>query len=169
MSSREKANVAPQISLFLLGICPYRTVDNVIKGAVLTFTEITEWTKARKELLAAEALRWLAVVVREVDAAIIVQDLEGRIQAWNPAAERLFGWSEAEALTMNSGDLTPGSEQEEALAIVRRLSRAEDVAPYRTRRLAKDGSIVDIALTATSLVNEAGQVYAISTIERKAG
>ena len=154
---------------FLLGIRPYRTVDNVIKGAVLTFTEITELTKARKELLAAEALRRLTVVVREVDDAIIVQDLEGRIQAWNPAAERLFGWSEAEALTMNSSDLTPESEREEALAIVRRLNRAEVVAPYRTRRLAKDGSIVEVALTATTLVNEAGQVYAISTIERKAG
>ena len=152
---------------FLLGIRPYRTVDNVIKGAVLTFTEITELTKARKELLAAEALRRLTVVVREVDDAIIVQDLEGRIQAWNPAAERLFGWSEAEALTMNSSDLTPESEREEALAIVRRLNRAEVVAPYRTRRLAKDGSIVAVALTATTLVNEAGQVYAISTIERK--
>ena len=152
---------------FLLGIRPYRTVDNVIKGAVLTFTEITELTKAQKELLAAEALRRLTVVVREVDDAIIVQDLEGRIQAWNPAAERLFGWSEAEALTMNSSDLTPESEREEALAIVRRLSRAEVVAPYRTRRLAKDGSIVAVALTATTLVNEAGQVYAISTIERK--
>ena len=45
---------------------------------------------------------------------IIVQDLDGRILAWNPAAERMYGWSEPEALTMNIRDLIPEELREEA-------------------------------------------------------
>ena len=155
-------------SWFLLRIRPYRTLDNIIEGAVLTFTDITEMKKAREALRESETLRRLAVVlVRDAQDAIIVQDLGGRILAWNPAAERLYGWCEAEALTMNICELIPEKEREEALVVVRRLSRAEVLTPYRSKRNVKDGGIVNVALTAIALVNEAGQVYAIATMERK--
>jgi two-component system CheB/CheR fusion protein len=47
------------------------------------------------------------------------------------------------------------------------LSRAEAIEPYRMPRIAKDGRIVEVWLTATALVNDAGGVYAIATTERK--
>ena len=72
--------------------------------------------KAQEALREAEALRRLAVVVRDAHDAITVQDLEGRILAWNPGAERMYGWSEAEALAMNIRDLIPEGLREEALA-----------------------------------------------------
>ena len=92
---------------YLLRIRPYRTLENVIEGAVITFTEITEMKQAQAALRESEALRRLAVVVRDAHDAITVQDLEGRILAWNPGAERMYGWSEAEALAMNIRDLIP--------------------------------------------------------------
>jgi len=49
---------------------------------------------------------------------------------------------------------------------VHQLGRSSVLEPYRTQRLAKDGRIVEIWLTATALVNEAGEVYAIATTER---
>jgi len=98
-----------------------------------------------------------------------VQDLEGRIIAWNPGAVRVYGWSEAEALSMNIRDRTPKGLREEELAMVLKLSRAEILEPYRTQRIAKDGRIVKVWLTATALVNEAGQMYAIATTERSGG
>jgi len=131
------------------------------------FFEITEMKKAREALREAEKLRRLAVVVRDAHDAITVQDLEGRILAWNPTAERLYGWSEAEALAMNIRDLIPESRRAEASTIVQQLSRADVLEPYRVQRLAKDGRIVEVWLTATALVNEAGEeVYAIATTER---
>ena len=152
---------------YLLRIRPYRTLENVIEGAVITFTEITELKKARAALRESEVLLRLAVVVRDAHDAITVQDLEGRILAWNPGAVRMYGWSEAEALAMNICDLIPQGGREQALAVLRQQSRAEVIEPYRMQRIAKDGRIVDVWLTATTLVNHSGGVYAIATTERE--
>ena len=68
---------------------------------------------------------------------------------------------------MNISSLVPENRREEELNNVKRLCRTEVLEPYRTQRLNKDGRILDIWLTASSLVNEAGKVYAITTTERK--
>jgi two-component system CheB/CheR fusion protein len=94
--------------------------------------------------------------------------MEGRILAWNPAAERMYGWSEAEALAMNIRNLIQEKQREEALAVVQQLARAEILEPYRAQRVAKDGRSVEVWLTATALVNDAGEIYAIATTERAA-
>ncbi len=152
---------------YLLRIRPYRTIENVIKGAVITFTDITEMKQAREILKESETMRRLAVVVHDASDAITLQDLEGRILAWNPRAESMYGWSEAEALTMNVSSLIPASRREEELATMKNLIHAEVLEPYRTQRLTREGRIMDVWLTATSLVNEAGEVYAIVTTERE--
>ncbi|MDP3465325.1 MAG: PAS domain-containing protein, partial [Sulfuricurvum sp.] len=97
---------------------------------------------------------------------ITVQDLNGRILAWNPGAVRMYGWSETEALAMNARDRIPKELREEALNRVHQLSLAEVLEPYRTQRITKNGSVVEVWMTATALMNEAGEMYAISTTER---
>jgi two-component system CheB/CheR fusion protein len=151
---------------YLLHIRPYRTLENVIEGAVITFTEITELKKAQAALREAEALRRLAMIARDARDAITMQDFEGRILTWNPAAERMYGWSEAEALQMNIRDLIPEDRRKEVLAQLRQQSRPEVVEPYRMQRIAKDGRILEVALTATVLLNESGEEYGIATTER---
>ncbi|OYW39279.1 MAG: chemotaxis protein CheR [Hydrogenophilales bacterium 12-61-10] len=152
---------------YLLRIRPYRTLENVIEGAVITFTEITDIKKAQSALLESQSR--LAVVVRDARDAITVQDLTGRILAWNPEAERMYGWSEAEALAMNIKDMMPPAEREDALAKTQQLSHVESLQPYRVKRITKSGVIVEAWLTATALVNTAGTVYAIATTERAVG
>ena len=152
---------------YLLRIRPYRTLENVIEGAVITFTEVTEMRNAQAALRESEALHRLAVVVRDIHDAVLTQDLEGRILAWNPGAERLYGWSEAEALTMNIRDLTPEGQREKSLAIVKQLARAEALEPYRLQRIAKGGRTVEVWLTATALMDGTREVYAIATTERE--
>jgi two-component system, chemotaxis family, CheB/CheR fusion protein len=154
---------------FLLRIRPYRTLENVIEGAVITFTDITDVKKAQMALLESEGLRRLAVVVRDSDAAILVQALGGRIVAWNPSAERMYGWTEAEALSMNILALIPEGQREVSLAKVREIVLGDVRAPYRAQRLTKDGRIVEVWLTAASLVDGSGEPYAIATTERAAG
>jgi two-component system CheB/CheR fusion protein len=152
---------------YLLRILPYRTLENVINGAVITFIDITEMKRAKEVMKESKAIRRLAVIARDASDAITLQDMEGRILAWNPMAERIYGWTETEALKMNINNLIPESRREEELAVLKKLSRAEVLEPYHTQRLSKDGRIVEVCLTVTSLVNEAGEVYAISTIERE--
>ncbi|AKB31536.1 Chemotaxis protein methyltransferase CheR [Methanosarcina siciliae HI350] len=154
---------------YLMRIRPYRTLENVIKGAVITFIEITELKQTRELLKESKAAihRLSAVVVHDSNDAITLQDLEGHIMAWNPKAEEMYGWSEAEALTMNISSLIPQKQKGEELDSLKKLSRDEVLEPYRTQRLSKDGRVVDIWLTASPLVNETGEVYAISTTERK--
>ena len=153
-------------ALYLLRILPYRTQENVIEGAVITFTDTTEMQKVREALRESESMRRLAVVVRDAHDAITVQDLEGRILAWNPGAERMYGWTEAEALAMNIRDMIPEALREEALAVLQRLTKAEVMTPYLMPRIAKGGLIVEVWLTATALVNDSGTVYAVATSER---
>ncbi len=151
---------------YTMRIQPYRTLDNVIEGAVISFVNITETVQTREALQKANELLRLAVVLRDAHDAITVQDLEGRTLAWNPGAVRMYGWSETEALLMNIHDRIPQGLREDALAKVHQLSLSEVLEPYRTQRITKDGVVVEVWLTATALFNVAGQMYAIATTER---
>ncbi len=163
---RSGSDKATESKFYTLRILPYRTLDNVIEGAVITFVEITERVRATEATLAANELMRLAVVVRDAHDAILVQDLAGRITAWNPGAVRMYGWSEAEALGMNTSDRIPAQLREKALARVHQLSQAKILKPYSTQRLAKDGSVLDVSLISTALIDSAGRMYAIATTER---
>jgi two-component system CheB/CheR fusion protein len=151
---------------YAMRIMPYRTTDNVIEGAVITFVDITEMKNISEALRKANELLRLAVVVRDAHDAITVQDLDGRILAWNPGAVRMYGWSETEALAMNVRDRIPKSHREDALSKIQQLSHAEILESYLTQRIAKDGSIVEVSIISTALVNETGEIYAIATTER---
>ena len=97
---------------------------------------------------------------------VVLLDLQGKILSWNPAATRLYGWSEAEALGMDIRQMIPQAGQDEALSAMQKLGRAEILQPYRMERLTKEGGVVRILLTATALVDESQQVYAVATTER---
>ena len=153
---------------FAMRILPYRTLENVIEGAVVTFVDISEMRKAQEELLKANDLLRLAVVVRDAYDAITVQNLEGRIIAWNPGAVRLYGWSEVEALAMNVRERIPQELRKDAIDMLHHLSQAQIIAPYRTQRLVKDGTSIAVSIISTALVNEDGNIYAIATTERAA-
>ena len=152
---------------YTLRIQPYRTLDNVIEGAVITFVDITRIKQAMASLKENKELRRFAVVLQDAHDAIMVQDLKGRILAWNPGAERLYGWSESDALKMNIHDLTPESLREDALDKIKQLGQADILEPYQTQRNTRDGRIIRVWVTATALLNKSGQVYAIATTERK--
>jgi two-component system CheB/CheR fusion protein len=147
-------------------IRPYRTLDHVIEGAVLTFVDISEMKAIKDALEKANRLSRMAVVVMDAHDAITVQDLEGRTLAWNPGAERMYGWSEAEALQMNVRERIPLARRANALTKVIRLSRAEVLEPYRTQRLTKGGAVLEVSMISTALLNESGQMYAVATTER---
>jgi two-component system, chemotaxis family, CheB/CheR fusion protein len=155
-----------EAKFYTLRILPYRTLDNVVEGAVITFIEITEMVQIRLALRKANDLLRLAVVVRDSFDAITVQDLDGRTIAWNPGAVRMYGWSELEALSLNVLQRMPKSESK-ALTVAIEAMHTETLEPLRTQRLAKDGRLIPIFLTSTTLLNDQGHAYAIATTERE--
>ncbi len=146
---------------FLLRIRPYRTLENVIEGAVITFVNIQELKMGR------EGMQRSAAIIEDSHDGILLRGLDGRILAWNPAAQRMYGWSEDEALTMNIRDLSSEGEAERELAQTQDLLSAKTLKPYPAERRAKDGQSVKVWMTATALLNKDGQVYAIATTERE--
>ncbi len=74
---------------FMMRIQPYRTLEHVIEGVVLTFVDVTE-TRLAQEALRVSELRYLSVL-SAMSEGIVAQDLAGVITAWNPAAERILG------------------------------------------------------------------------------
>ncbi|MBU1107661.1 MAG: PAS domain-containing protein [Candidatus Riflebacteria bacterium] len=157
----------PDGKVFTMRILPYRTLDNVIEGAVISFVDITTMVQMQNTIKANELLVRLATAVRDSRDAIIVRSMDGTIIAWNPGAVRIYGWTEVEALKMNIRHMIPAELREEALAITHQLSLSKILKPYSTRRIANDGSVLQIRMVATALINETGQVYAIATTERK--
>ena len=133
---------------------------------MITFTDITELRQARELLKESEAFKRLAAVVHDSNDAVILQDMEGHILAWNPRAEQIYGWSEAEALKMSISSIVPENRKEQELSTIKRLSRAEVLESYRTQRLSKNGRIVDVWLTSSLLVDKDANPYAIATTER---
>ena len=151
---------------YLMRIRPYRTLENVIEGCVITFTDYTAVKEAEAALRDSEALRRLAVVQRDSRDAILLQDMTGRILAWNQGAEKLYGWKEAEALAMNTRDLIPESEREQSLAAIRQHCEDGVLTPLRQQRIRKGGRVVPVSLIVSALVNGAGETYSIATTER---
>jgi two-component system, chemotaxis family, CheB/CheR fusion protein len=151
---------------YTLRIQPYRTLENVIEGAVITFIDISEAKKTKEMLHHTNTLFRLSVAGRDGDDAVIVQDLNGRILTWNPGAERIYGWNKDEALTMHVHDMIPAELRHEALAKAQELSMAKSIEPYSSKRIHKDGAVLEMAITTTALLDEAGKIYAIATEER---
>jgi two-component system CheB/CheR fusion protein len=151
---------------YTMRIQPYRTLDNVIEGAVISFVDITQRKHAEDALRKANELQRLVVVMRDARDAVIVQDMGGRILAWNPGAVRMYGWSEEEALRLNVRDRIPQGLCEHALDQLARLSQAATLLPCLTQRITKQGNTVEISMISTALMNEDGQMYAVATTER---
>ena len=147
---------------YLIRINPYRISKHYTAGVILVFIDITRQKK--NEFM----LRRLATVVMDSNDAVTVQDLEGNITAWNHGAERIYGYSESEALDMNiRALLPPDTDETDALSYITDLEKEQILPPYKTTRKTKEGDKVEIMLTATRLVDAMDHMVAIATTERK--
>lgn len=108
----------------------------------------------------------LAVVVKDSNDAITVQDLQGNITAWNYGAERIYGYTEAEALQTNIFQIIPKDKKREALHFFKSIKNGEIIESFETQRLTKEGKTLDVWLTVTPLRDSKGKLRAIATTER---
>ena len=108
----------------------------------------------------------LAAIVQSSEDAIISKSLDGIITTWNRSAERIFGYTEAEAVGQSIRIIIPPDRQDEETAILNRLKRGERIEHFETVRCRKDGSCLPISLTVSPLRDDKGTIVGASKIVR---
>lgn len=109
---------------------------------------------------------WLALMVESSADAIIGKALNGSILSWNSAAERLYGYSAAEAVGSPVSMLLPPERIDEAKQLLERAIRGERIEHYETTHLSKDGRRIGVSLSISPVKDRAGLVIGVSTIAR---
>ena len=107
-----------------------------------------------------------AAIVESSDDAIIAKNLDGVISAWNAAAERMFGYTEHEAIGQSITTIIPPDLHDEEHGLLRRLRAGERVERYETVRVTKAGERIDVSLTISPLRDPAGRIVGCSKIAR---
>jgi len=108
----------------------------------------------------------LAAIVESSTDAIVSKTLDGVIQSWNAAAERLFGYTADEAVGKSITLIVPPERLDEEHTILDRLHRGERIESLDTVRLAKDGHRLDISVTISPIRDDAGRIIGASKIAR---
>lgn len=111
-------------------------------------------------------LRHLAKVVESSDDAIVSKDLDGTIVSWNTAAERMFGYTAAEAIGRSIRILIPDDLQAEEDGVLAKIRAGESIDHYETIRQKKDGTKLSISLTVSPIRDDSGRVIGASKIAR---
>ncbi len=113
-----------------------------------------------------EARTRLATIVDSSDDAILSKTLDGVIASWNRGAERIFGYTAAEAIGRNTQMLVPPRCEADEQQILQRLRAGESISHFETVRLRKDGQEISVSTTISPMRDAAGRVVSASTITR---
>ncbi|WP_199140455.1 PAS domain-containing sensor histidine kinase [Pedobacter sp. ASV12] len=108
----------------------------------------------------------LAAIVESSDDAIVSKDLNGIVTSWNPAAERIFGYTATEMLGQSILKIIPADRHHEETTILRILGSGGRLDHFETKRITKDKRILDVSLTISPIKNKAGEITGVSKIAR---
>ncbi len=115
---------------------------------------------------ADEKQAMLAAIIATSDDAIISKTLEGMITSWNPAAERIFGYTEKEAVGQHISLIIPQERIDEEAHIIGNISKGNKVDHFETVRLGKGGNYIPISVTVSPIMDRTGRIIGASKIAR---
>ena len=143
-----------------LSVFPVRDSAGRIVGASKIARDIAE--RRRFD----ETRARLAAIVDSSDDVIVSKTLAGIITSWNPAAERMFGWTASEAVGRSITLIIPEEQRAEEEAVLARVRRGERVEHFDTVRVTKDGRLVDVSVTVSPVKDSTGRIVGASKIAR---
>ena len=140
------------------------TVLRNTKGQAIGFIGVAKDITQRKQ--AEQTSLLLASIVESSDDAIIGKTREGIITSWNRGAERMYGYSAAEAVGQPITLLFPPDRHDEFATIMERITRGEQIDHFETTRVSKDGTILLVSVTVSPIHDSEGQIIGASAIAR---
>lgn len=134
----------------------YHSIPHVI-------TILRDITERKKN---EEIKNQLASIVLNSGDAIYAMSIDGQIQSWNPGAEKLYGFSQRDAIGRNISIVIPDFKQNELNHILNKVAKGERIESLETKRQRRDKKIIDVSLTLSPIWDEAGIVTSVSAISR---
>lgn len=120
------------------------------------------------EIKQVEEIRnYLATVVKQSNDAIYLHDNEGKIISWNEGAEKIYGYSENEALQMSVWNIIPGYLQNSMQEILNSITRGEKILSLETKRITKHGKVIDVLFSATAIMDQYNNLKSIAITEQE--
>jgi PAS domain S-box-containing protein len=116
-----------------------------------------------------EPRAYLAAIVESSDDAIIGKTLDGTITFWNPTAQRLYGYTPEEAIGRPISLIIPHDRPTEMMDILRRLRRGERIEHFETKRVTKDGRVIDLSISVSPIRDDTGKIIGAASIGRDIG
>src|SRR4051794_10154353 len=107
-----------------------------------------------------------AAIVRDAHDGVIAKDLKGIITAWNPAAQRMYGYTPEEAIGRHISMIVPGDHAHEEQVILDKIAAGQRLDTYETERIRKDGVRIDVALTVSPIRDAGGEIVGASIVAR---
>jgi PAS domain S-box-containing protein len=145
----------------LINYFPVCLTDGEVLGVGVTSVDITDRKRVQQEL--QQTLQTLQTIVTASPLPIVVIEPDMTVKLWNLAAERLFGWSEAEVLGQLL-PLVPEEKQEECRQLREAVAKGETFLGVETYRCKRDGSTVILNILAAPLYGDQGSVDTILLI-----
>jgi PAS domain S-box-containing protein len=139
---------------------PFFNAAGKVTGAVNMLVDITDHKYIE------ESNGHFAAIVESSDDAIISKTLDGIVTSWNNSAERIFGYTAREMIGFSITKIVPFDRLDEEPKILERLKRGERIDHFETKRLAKDGRLLDISLCISTVKNNKGVIIGASKIAR---
>jgi two-component system NtrC family sensor kinase len=145
-----------------LTISPIRDRMGRIMGASKIVRDISE----RRRWRTAEAAEsFLSALVESADDAIISKNLDGIVTSWNPGAEKVFGYTAKDMIGKPISLLVPADRPDEEPRILERIRRGERISHYETKRVRKDGNVIDVSITVSPIRDSLGRIIGARVVE----
>ena len=141
-------------------------MPDVLKAKVSVFVDLFRMNERMKQQAVKEAQALLAAVVESSQDAIIVKNLDGIILSWNESAEDLFGYKADEAIGQPMTLVIPEEKHAEERLILDRIRRGERIEPFETLRRAKNGTVIDVSLAISPILDASGRIIGASSVAR---
>ncbi|GAC1314563.1 MAG: hypothetical protein NVSMB24_39360 [Mucilaginibacter sp.] len=152
--------VSPNGEIYMVHFVPLRNENGEVEAGLIVAIDISEIKQAE------EKSAKLAAIVESSDDAIISKTFDSIVTSWNDSARRIFGYTAGEMIGESIVKLIPQDRLEEEPQIIARLKRGERVEHFETKRVTKDGKMLDVSLTISPIRDTHGNIIGVSKIAR---